>query len=122
MPKIMQLPALVVLTAVLHAGPVAACFCADDGSTAAMPCCPEQPAQPDLAQPGVPPDTVVACAPAPGNALLVASIELPEPLAALPATQFESPGLDPPRSLPPASTRAFSSGPPLYLTTLRLRI
>jgi len=122
MAKVLRSLPLVVLTAVLYAGPVAACFCAEDSSMAAMPCCPEQPAYPDLAQLGVPADVAVACAPAPGKVLLFASIELPEPAAIAPRTPLESTGLDPPRSMPPMSTRAFSSEPPLYLTTLRLRI
>ena len=122
MSKTARLLALIALTAVLHAGPVAACFCPDDANMAAMPCCPEQPAQPDIAQNGAPPDVAVVCAPAPGSALFVASIELPDPLAVAAVAQFEGPGLDPPRSTLPTSTRAHSNGPPLYLTTLRLRI
>ena len=122
MSKILRLPALIALTAVLFAGPIAACFCPEDANMAAMPCCPEQPAHPDIAQLGAPPNVAVVCAPAPGNALFVASIELPEPVAVAPVAQFAAPGLDPPRSTLPTSTRASSNGPPLYLTTLRLRI
>jgi hypothetical protein len=122
MSKIARLLTVIALTAVVYAGPVAACICPEAANMAAMPCCPEQPTHPDVVQTGAPPDVAVVCAPAPGNALFVASIELPEPVAVAFAAQFETPGLDPPRSTPPTSTPAFSSGPPLYLTTLRLRI
>jgi hypothetical protein len=122
MSKTMRLPALIVLTALLHWGPVAACLCADDGSMPAMPCCPGQPAQPDLADPGVRPDVALACAPMPGTVLLASSIEPPAPVAIAPAPPADWPGLDPPRSTMLPLPQPYLNGPPLYLTTLRLRI
>jgi hypothetical protein len=89
---------------------------------AAMPCCPDQPATPDPADPGLLSDASVACAPMAGSALLSAEIELPAQFGLVLAAHSDWHGLDPPQSIPPAATPAVTSGLPLYLTTLRLRI
>jgi hypothetical protein len=113
---------LVLLTAVLFGGPVAACFCVEDMSMAAMPCCPDQPTASDHGEAGMPIEFTVACVPPSGESLLVEAVELPAPAAIAPSGIPDKRGLDPPRLIARTASRAFESGSPLYLTTRRLRI
>ncbi len=103
---------------VVYAGPVAACLCVAD-ATEQMPCCPDDVRQ-DQA-PCAQPDSAVAvaCDPVPTD-LLAAAQDLSPPVAV-------SAGLVLPSVHgPPASSLATSlpphDSPPIYLTTLRLRI
>jgi hypothetical protein len=113
---------LVLLTAVLFGGPVAACLCMEDMSMAAMPCCPDQPAASDHGEAGMPTELTAACVPPSGDGLLIEAVELPAPAAIAPSGIPDRRGLDPPRLTASPASRAFESGPPLYLTTRRLRI
>ena len=113
---------LVLLTAVLFGGPVAACICVEDMSLAAMPCCPDQPAEWEHSDAGLLPELAAACVPLPGEGFLVEAVELPKPVAILPAACPDRRGLDPPWQITGSVSRTIESGPPLYLTTRRLRI
>lgn len=115
-----QIP--VLLTAVLFGGPVAACICVEDLSMAAMPCCPDQPADSEHGDTGLLPELAVACIPLPSAGLLVEAVELPKPVAILPASVPDRRGLDPPWQVARTVSRTFESSSPLYLTTRRLRI
>jgi len=111
---------LVLIAAILHAGPVAACVCAND-MPPDMPCCPDVPrdtGDPDF---GLAPAFDAACNPAPGDLLPAGAQEIPAPLA-IPSSippAWMTPG-PPPLAFhaPPAPHDA----PPIYLATLRLRI
>lgn len=113
---------LVLLTVVLFGGPVAACICMEDMRMAAMPCCPDQPAEADQGDVGIPTELAVACEPPSGEGLLVKPLELPASAAIAPTGIPDRHGLDPPRLIAGPASRAFDSGPSLYLTTRRLRI
>jgi len=113
---------LALLTAVLFGGPLAACICVEDMSMAAMPCCPDQPADLEHSDAGLLPELAAACVPLPGEGLLVEAVKLPKPVAILPAAYPDRRGLDPPWQITDSVSRTFESGSPLYLTTRRLRI
>src|SRR5262245_37602827 len=112
---------LLLVLAVLHAGPVAACICADDASMPAMPCCPDQGADFGHTDHAVPPSADVACDTVAVSLIPASSPDVPAPIgipsAEPPARLTHAP--PPLRSpLPPAPLGAE----PLYLVTLRLRI
>jgi len=113
--------ALILLAAagVAYAGPVAACLCVTEAMEQ-MPCCPDDARQQDQA-PCAQPDSAaaVACDPVPTD--LLATVQDLSPPVAISA------GLVLPSVHgPPASSLASSppphDSPPIYLTTLRLRI
>lgn len=113
--------ALILLAAagVAYAGPVTACLCVTEPMER-MPCCPDDARQQDQAPCALPDSAAaVACDPVPTD-LLAAAQDLSPPVAV-------SAGLVLPSVHgPPVSSLATSlpphDSPPIYLTTLRLRI
>jgi len=120
--RLTRLPVLIALIAALLGGPVAACICLEDMSMAAMPCCPDQPAESEHGDMGMPAELAVACVPPSGEGLLVETLELRVPAAIAPSGFPDRRGLDPPRLIASPASRSFPSDTPLYLTTRRLRI
>jgi hypothetical protein len=110
---------ILFVAAILHAGPVAACVCADQ-MPPDMPCCPDQPQDNGHLNFGLAHSMNVACDPVAAELLQAGTLEMPAPLAL-------------PTSIPPAwlarppAPVAFRAPPvphdtpPIYLTTLRLR-
>ena len=109
---------LLLTLGVLYSGPVAACVCADP--MPAMPCCPDEPVDPDRGDFGMPGSTVVSCDPVPADLVPAGSQEIPAAAAVSsggpPSWQTHAP---PP---PLGHARAAPvTARPLYLVTLRLR-
>ena len=109
---------LLLALAVLYAGPVAACVCADDLPMAEMPCCPDQPADPSGL--GLSAEVAPACASMAASFLTVGEQALPAFVAIA-----EMPPAQRPRGPPLISVRSWTepfTHPPPYLVTRRLRI
>ena len=110
---------IVVVAAILHAGPVAACVCADQ-MPPDMPCCPDQPQDARHFNAGLPNSMDVACSPVAAELLQSGTQDLPAP-AALPTSirrAWITHGPPPLALRPPAVPH---DTPPIYLVTLRLR-
>ena len=112
---------LVAAAGVAYAGPVAACVCAAAAFMSEMPCCPDEAQPPDqskCAQPDA--ELRAACDPVPADGLAAGTHDVFPPIAlsAAPLPQLVH---GPPRSALAAPLASHQS-PPLYLTTLRLRI
>jgi len=110
---------IVVVAAILHAGPVAACVCADQ-MPPEMPCCPDQPQDTGHFNAGLPHSLDATCSPVATELLSVGTQDLPAPLA-LPTS---IPGAWMTHGPPPLALRpppAPHNTPPIYLVTLRLR-
>jgi hypothetical protein len=110
---------IVVVAAILHAGPVAACVCADQ-MPPDMPCCPDQPQDTGHSNVGLPHSMNVVCSPVSADLVPAGTQDLPAPLALPtsipPAWMTHGPPLLALRAPPvPHDT------PPIYLVTLRLR-
>jgi len=111
---------LVLIAAILHAGPVAACVCAND-MPPEMPCCPDEPRDTGVPDFDLPPALDASCNPAPTDLLPAGAQDIPAPLAipsSIPATSMA-------HGPPPLAVRARPAphdAPPVYLATLRLRI
>lgn len=104
---------------IAYAGPIAACLCVADVMEQ-MPCCPDDARQQDQA-PCEQPDSAaaVACNPVPTD--LLAAAQDPSPPVAVSAGLVLSSVHGPPASSLATSLPPHAS-PPIYLTTLRLRI
>jgi hypothetical protein len=110
---------IVAATAILlHAGPVAACVCADVPAPS-MPCCPDEPQGSGHGDHGLATEGYSTCDVA---AAVVGTNkqELPAPIgiAGVVAPGWWTHG--PPDVQPPAWSAAYEP-PPIYLVTLRLR-
>jgi hypothetical protein len=117
-----RLKGLLILAAaavLLHAGPVAACVCAD-APAPAMPCCPDEPQGSTHGDHGLATtERYSACEVSAAELLVGSSPELPAPIW----IAAEGPPLwthGPPVAQTAARPAAYES-PPIYLVTLRLR-
>ena len=112
---------LLAVAGVAYAGPVAACVCAVNPMDE-MPCCPDNAQQQDQSNCTQPDsDLSTVCDPAPADVVTAGSHDLSPPIA----ISMVLPSSWPTRG-PPAPSIATAPPPhdfpPVYLTTLRLRI
>jgi hypothetical protein len=109
---------LLLTLGALYSGPVAACVCPDD--MPAMPCCPDEPLHSGDHDSAAGPAATV-CSPTPADLLPATPLELAAPIAiaGAPPPPWQTHG-PPQAAAPPAAER--QPAPPIYLTTLRLRI
>jgi hypothetical protein len=109
---------LAAAAVLLHAGPVAACVCAD-APAPSMPCCPDEPQGSTHGDHGLAAEGYSACEVAPAAVVGTGKQELPAPIGiASVAPPLWAHG--PPDAQPSASPAPYES-PPIYLVTLRLR-
>lgn len=111
---------LLAAAGVTYAGPLAACLCAV-AATQQMPCCPDDAQQLDQSV-CMQPDSAasVTCDPVATDLLSTGTYDLAPPIA-FAATQLPSFVHDPPTPSIAIAPPPHAS-PPIYLTTLRLRI
>lgn len=111
---------LLLALGVLYSGPVAACVCPDD-MPPGMPCCPDEPLHSGDHDSAAPGPVAAVCSPTPADLLPAGSIELSAPIAILCAAPPPWQTHGPPQAFAPPAPEQHPA-PPIYLTTLRLRI